>query len=1283
MKDKISAYIQSKIKKVKNALNPTHYGGFVNQNIVAPAAQVQKNIQDFTSGKRNLVSEVDVLSKEADRIKSKPLRAVTNLGLGQLRTGATLWQGGRESAIGGAKIGEGLSYVPQALKGGLDTSERKYALGQIGKGSLQAGTGLLQGLYANFRMSPFGQGTTLAENTAFESLNKLRTGKNPLDIDFSGSAKDMFISDAIGIRESHPTLSLALDTVTNLALGRFEDKLVKGFSKTKFNSPEEALRAVRAEVKSIFGNDFRTKKGSYTTKDKFIKGTRAYFKNNKDNNAIFGMMAGIEPYQDEDGKWRVKFDANKSMLGFALAGGVKAIQDNASQKAGKLGKGQKPQPISPEVPKIQPNLETALKPVETPSLPKIIPQDLKVRGQEKLKDLMTYNDRLVKEAGLTPEQANKLSVKQGMDILNQKNGSVGKTIPQEQVVLKTKPQAVLTSRQNQNAKISLPKQTEEYLGKTPQQVLSQSNKYTSESPKGNLTPIGKTIQEIQAITNKLSKESSSYDGIIPQKSPEFSEFEASLRTNRMSPKMKANALDVLRTPEKVLNKMGLEKEAKLIRKGWDKYKSDKNIELNKINEWYKQAPDKESSQAIFKYLDGQKVNLSDTQLKIANEIKTYLKDWADKLELPEDKRISSYITHIWEKGVEGTDIDPEFAKLIAEKVPGSVYDPFVTQRLGKQGYKEDVWAALDAYVKRATRKVNMDPALEKLKYASESLDLESYKYVKKYADALNMRPTELESLFDNAIKSVAGYRFTARPTAYLSSKWRKQIYRGALGLNIGSATRNLTQGVNTYAKLGEKYTILGYVDIAKRLGTKDGLEELKRVGVLDDSFVADRSVSAMKRGVEKLDKFLFTFFDLAEKINRGSAYYGAKKKAIAKGMSEVEAVDFAKQIVRDTQFTFGAIDTPQILRSDINKTLGQFQSFNLKQAEFLGEMIKSKDVAGLVRFSAGSVLMLATIGKLIGLDWKDNLPFSDFITGEQKIADTPALQALTGAHQMIFGDEYEKSKGKDKLAKTLVLLAPAGSQIKKTFQGLKAGQQGYSSTKSGGARFLVPENRKLQSAIFGQYSTPEAKEYFKEDRRPLSEKQTEVLKQSTDKKATYQEIMQTREKNAEETKVREKVKESGQMQETDDKWIYWDSDKGETASIKKNPDLTPPELTGKSALDKETLSDYQSKISSRINDIVKMYELKLISAEEAEAEIGRLQFLKKAVQNLNKSMTPKKAKAIKLSIPKVQGKSSRSAPKIAKLKTPDSVKFNVGNKLPATNFKVSKADLEKLRTGNV
>ncbi|WP_323157047.1 hypothetical protein, partial [Pseudomonas rhodesiae] len=80
--------------------------------------------------------------------------------------------------------------------------------------------------------------------------------------------------------------------------------------------------------------------------------------------------------------------------------------------------------------------------------------------------------------------------------------------------------------------------------------------------------------------------------------------------------------------------------------------------------------------------------------------------------------------------------------------------------------------------------------------------------------------------------------------------------------------------------------------------------------------------------------------DTAEHINRGAAYFGAKAKGLSQGMSEQEAIDFAKEIVRKTQFVFDSVDTPVGMSSDIMKTLLQFQSFTTKQIEFLGGKAK-------------------------------------------------------------------------------------------------------------------------------------------------------------------------------------------------------------------------------------------------------------------------------------------------------------------------------------------------------
>lgn len=618
-----------------------------------------------------------------------------------------------------------------------------------------------------------------------------------------------------------------------------------------------------------------------------------------------------------------------------------------------------------------------------------------------------------------------------------------------------------------------------------------------------------TLQNDLQTTDKISSPESTP---IPTKQPEIVVFphvnhslinttysnnnnsilNKTLPNKNLTVKDKVNALDYIRTPFYVLKKLGLEKEGLLLKQKYDDYLRELPIEINKVTEWSKRAPGDETNQRIFQYLDGRLKTLPENELVIAKEIKAYLKGWAVKLTLPEDSQIAHYITHLFEDELIEKEFDPELAKLITDKVPGSVYDPFLQKRLGALGYKEDVWQALDAYVKRGVRKYNMDVALEPLKKAADKLDLESYKYIEELAARINLRPTKWDTLFDNLIKSSpVGYKLGARPVAKITRAIRQFTYRATLGLNFGSALRNLTQGVNTFSELGGRYTVKGYIELAKSIAIKS--DELTKVGVLRDDFIQDRVVNVTKKRLEKMDKVLFFLFEQAERINRGSAYYGAKAKALHQGLNEEQAIANAIKLVEKTQFHFGSVDTPIALQSDITKFFTQFQSFNVKQTEFLAGKFRAKEWAGLLRYIFGSFLMIGLAGNLIGLNWKDMIPFSRVLTGQTKLGETPIIKTIGEILKALFNvpDKY----GNTVSAKQKVLnvgdaigstLVPAYSQGKKTLAGAVAIKKGGSFTKNGHLQFKQGQSlpKEAQTLLFGKYSSPEAQKYLNKEKVP-------------------------------------------------------------------------------------------------------------------------------------------------------------------------------------------------------
>lgn len=700
--------------------------------------------------------------------------------------------------------------------------------------------------------------------------------------------------------------------------------------------------------------------------------------------------------------------------------------------------------------------------------------------------------------------------------------------------------------------IPIPKDKVEFLPK-PKQVVNKTTVRTpeelalaKEKLQKKLEPTSvspRKVQPVETVPERGATTASQAEDLLSkvpnQYKREVLSFDDIIERTQTNVKDKVNVLDYLRTPDRVLEKIGFANEAKAVRKGYEAYIKELPKNIDKITEWSKRVP-KESNERIFKYLDGQKIALDSTETKVASEVKEWLKEWATRLKLPEDNQISHYITHIFDRELIGKEFDEDLAKLITDRLPGQVYDPFLEKRLGALGYKQDTWQALDAYVKRATRKVNMDDALEMIRdKAGTSLELSKieasqFKYLQRYVNNVNMRPTELDNLIDNTLKSIFGYKYGNRPVTVLTKLLRQLTFKGMLGLNPGSALRNLSQGINTYAKLGEKHTIIGY----SKLLSPHGRQEIIDSGILADNFIQDRALSATKKTLEKIDTGLFAMFDLAEKINRGAAFLGGKSKALAEGMSEEKAVEYAKKIVRDTQFNFGSIDTPVALQNDIAKTLTQFQTYTVKQIEFLTEMAKNKEFIGILRYALSGLVFVYTIGKAFNMTPEQLIPSLRFDTPPSLKLPTELVKAGLNTPDK-YGQPRSLEQKISDIGKSSIGLIPGGTQAKKTIEGEELIRKGGSFDKGGNLQYEGPQTTagKAQALLFGKYSGEKAQKYF--DRSAQSKKDMEDIKpfydqiQQLKKEGKTQEALEIYDSLGDKGKeVYQKIKSQSKTQET-------------------------------------------------------------------------------------------------------------------------------------------------------
>src|SRR3990167_7869251 len=561
------------------------------------------------------------------------------------------------------------------------------------------------------------------------------------------------------------------------------------------------------------------------------------------------------------------------------------------------------------------------------------------------------------------------------------------------------------------------------------------------------------------------------------------------------------------SPRKVLTKIGLGSEFIELRSAKNNARLKTESRQEQIRMWAKANPGTKANVRIAKFLDGQThiKSLKPHEQILVKEIRTILDNYARKLGLvPGSGYLNDYFPHIFDKKSMRAELPEDIAlRIMQQEDPASsTYNPFLTKRHGVEGYKLDTWSALDAFFRKAERSLNMDPILQKINAKTEQgMEATQYAYIKDFIDRVNFRPTRTDTETDNLIKQIFGDTLGPRPTRLVTGKINRSASRGAFWFNPKTAIRNITQGVNTYAELGERWTVQGYVTMAKKLATQD-FAELHREGILESGIAEDHKVKpAFESGMEKADKAGFSMMRFTEFINRAPAYYGAKAKKIyelkSQGIAGLEAersaIEYAKDVVEDTQFRYDELGNPIGLSSDIAKTITKFQTYTIKQLEFLGRKLKTRDIKGLTRYAMGSMGVLVSVGSAIGLKLTDFLPGARILEEGKYVP--PLLQPLLSAAAAAlnvpgkYGETRKEENPIMRIAldkdvqKSLLLFFPRSVEGRRLIQSTKTYKRGGKISKSGKSMtFPVDTDDPLnvfKLFLLGEYETKEGQEYIK------------------------------------------------------------------------------------------------------------------------------------------------------------------------------------------------------------
>lgn len=278
------------------------------------------------------------------------------------------------------------------------------------------------------------------------------------------------------------------------------------------------------------------------------------------------------------------------------------------------------------------------------------------------------------------------------------------------------------------------------------------------------------------------------------------------------------------------------------------------------------------------------------------------------------------------------------------------------RRTGADGYEQEIEWVLRHYFNSTSRYVAME---SKLKPQAISLferlfgrfDNEYHglpNYIKEYINDINGNPSTLEKQLNdllNAIPAIGKWvnaHVGDRAAVSLANSITNKISIAKLGfLNVSSAMLNILQIANAAAYTGNISTLWkALLKGAHRKYSLHDLKILRETNVLNDIGL-DSGAGYGKFSAGKWANRGMILFKESEGIVRRGVTLAAYEAGRKRGMSHEEAIRYAKDVNRKSNFDYGVHDAPGIFRrgSIFSQIFLQFKKYPIKQLEAMKDFL--------------------------------------------------------------------------------------------------------------------------------------------------------------------------------------------------------------------------------------------------------------------------------------------------------------------------------------------------------
>ena len=278
------------------------------------------------------------------------------------------------------------------------------------------------------------------------------------------------------------------------------------------------------------------------------------------------------------------------------------------------------------------------------------------------------------------------------------------------------------------------------------------------------------------------------------------------------------------------------------------------------------------------------------------------------------------------------------------------------QRTGADGYEQEIEWVLRHYFNSTSRYVAMESkfkpqAISLFERLFGRFDNEYHglpNYIKEYINDINGNPSTLEKQLNDllnatpAIGKWVNARFGDRAAVSLANSITNKISIAKLGfLNVSSAMLNILQVANAAAYTGNISTLWkALLKGAHRKYSLHDLKILRQTNVLNDIGL-DSGAGYGKFSAGKWANRGMILFKESEGIVRRGVTLAAYEAARKRSMSHEEAIRYAKDVNRKSNFDYGVHDAPGIFRrgSIASQILLQFKKYPIKQLEAMKDFL--------------------------------------------------------------------------------------------------------------------------------------------------------------------------------------------------------------------------------------------------------------------------------------------------------------------------------------------------------